>query len=303
MKKGIALFSTLIVLIVVISLMSLSLGSVTSIKKNILLDKQIIQENLIVNDLKEILEKKVLAQINLKGSVEQVHLYQKIFKNPITIINEVDNSNIEMSITSHSGKVNFNRLIKNINMTTFRNKFLTKLHIMDIELFREIYETNLNADPTSNETYKLSYYNPDHIEGRDIRSFQEFFEILDIYIKFSGDKNVKNIPWQNYIKFTGETLDINYMDMILIDSLPVAFSFQLRQKLQNDKQVIESLEQLNVSEKEKTILSQLKVGVLSSELLCKINIKSINSKVEYGFIYNLSSNNKVYDISVDRWVY
>ncbi len=301
MKKAIALFSTLIVLVLVTMLMSIALKNSTNIKKSQNFDRQLIQENLLINDIKTIFDKKIFAQYNTKSNEQKILILNQLINTPMQFPNRIDGSTITVTIQSSNGKININRLM-DFDMQNFRRSFFSALNIMDIPLLEDIINANLKRNNITNESYRIAFMQEDFLEGR-IKSLEEFQKIFNLYVQQSYDTEVGSIKWKEYLKFSAdEQLDINYMPRVLLNALPISFTKEMMKTLDDKNSVITSLEKLNLISEKKNELSKLKVDLFSNEILTTINIKSINFEVECTFYYNIK-NKKISDIRIQRWNY
>jgi len=305
LKKAIALFSTLLILVLVIMLMSISLKNSLNIKIAQKSDKDLVQENISVNDVKKFIDKKLIEPINRKAGKEKNQMYNKLFKIPISINNPIDNATISIEIKSNDGKININNFFNNFDTSEFRENFLVALGILDIKLFTRIFLANITDDAKLSSSYKLVTYSTDFKPG-SIKSLDEFNQVLDIYIQKSNDYKAKDIIWDEYIKYEGAGLDINYMDILMIDALPITLDSAIREGLIKKTLVISSFDDFGFSVDNQAefenILNKNKVGFKNIEIFCDINIKSINYLIQYTFNYGLK-NKKINNLSLDKWDY
>ena len=232
-------------------------------------------------------------------------MYNKLFKIPISINNPIDNATISIEIKSNDGKININNFFNNFDTSEFRENFLVALGILDIKLFTRIFLANITDDAKLSSSYKLVTYSTDFKPG-SIKSLDEFNQVLDIYIQKSNDYKAKDIIWDEYIKYEGAGLDINYMDILMIDALPITLDSAIREGLIKKTLVISSFDDFGFSVDNQAefenILNKNKVGFKNIEIFCDINIKSINYLIQYTFNYGLK-NKKINNLSLDKWDY
>ena len=310
-KKGIALFSTLLILVLVIMLMSVSLRNTSNIKKSHNLDRTIIQENINITDINKILKDKILNKINsVKNKKDKIILLNALFTYPILIKNEYNSTTIELSIKSNDGKININN-IKNKSYTNYIKSIFKKIGIQDVDLLSLIILSNIDDSDKYNEQYRIANFNNDYKIG-DIRYLLDFKNIINIYIQFSDDSEARDIEYDKYFKFTTSDkrnghLDFNYMDIKLIDSIDIVLKKDIRQKIAKKPSFFVSSKELELEYNEEDLykpdqkLIDLGIDFFTIDTICRINIKSINNTVEYKFNFNIK-NGIITNLEMDRWI-
>lgn len=306
MKKAIALFSTLMVLVLVIILMSVALKNTTNIKQLSLQDRFLIQENLTINDVLALVDTQIASKIKNKSGKERVDLQKILFSSPLIIDNSVSNSTIEVNLIPNDGKLNINFL--NTNELAIQNAFLSlfeKIGVKEPEILRDILLANITNSSKFRDDYKLPLKQLDKNFGY-ILSKEQFDEMLNLYVRDTNDLEAFNIKFEDYLSFylnendtytsSHVAIDLNYAKLELIDAfalLPNSF----RQNIKNNKLVYELPEKVELTEVQKNILD-----FKTKNIILKINTTSMNNKVEYLLNYNLEKK-KISNISMDRWIY
>lgn len=304
-KKGIALFSTLLIMVLVIMLMSVALKNTTNIKKSQQKDRYLIQENITINDIKKLLKEKVLERLNNLNGEKKIQLQKVLFSSPLTIINKFDNTTITITLRPEDGKININK-IDNADFKEYMKDILWKIGIKEVEIFRDVVMANIKTDSDQRDQYKLTQYNEDYNNG-DITNYQDFKKIVDIYVMQSEDFNARKINYRKYFKFVkdvrGENLDFNYMDLILrkyivpLNSKNKKLITKSSYRFTNIKDF--KLEDEQKIEKVKSNFKTYNIKFETINTICIINIKSINYRVQYSFNYDIK-NGKITNIEMDR---
>lgn len=311
MKKAIALFSTLLILVLVMMLMSIALKNTTNIKKTSVLDRYLIQENITIADIKKILDEKISSKIKSIDPENRGEALKLLFSTPLKINNSVDNSEITITLMPNDGKLNINYIIKN-EYQKYITRIFDKIGIKDSSLLLEIILANIVYTNEHNDNYKIALKDLDFKSGL-IRKFDDFKKVIDLYVKYSDDFNARNINYTKYFKFINDSnernniLDINYMEIELLDALEgLSIKNSIRTKIKNKSFLFKKFEELELVEEgavnEEELLRSKKIEFTTKNTICKINIKSINYSVQYIFNYDIE-NNKLSKISMGRWVY
>ena len=311
MKKAIALFSTLLILVLVIMLMSVALKNTSNIKKISLSDRYLIQENLTITDIKKILDNKIFRKLKDLKSEDKVKVLNKLFSTPFEVLDSVNNSNITVTLKSNDGKVNINYITDHEQKKYIGNIFI-KIGVLDSDMLTEILLANIESSSKYRDDYKMSINNLDYKNG-NITNYSDFKKIIEIYVKHSEDVKAYDINYLKYFKFLADdnarntNLDINYMEIELLDAIEnMSLKNSIRTKIKTKKGLFKKYSELELNNynevNEEDSLRKKSIGFITRNIICKINIKSINYSVQYIFNYNIE-NYEVSNIRLDRWVY
>ena len=313
MKKGIALFSTLMILVLVVMLMSVALKNSTNITQSVLKDRYLIQENLTVTDAIKLFEKQIATKlVKVKGE-KRVEFQKVLFTTPLQIQDSVTNSLVEITMIPNDGKLNIN-YIHGKEGEKMIKKLFENLEVNEPNILTEIILANITNNDKYRDEYKLPLKQLDTSFGY-INSYDEFLEMLDIYVQNSDDSEVYDVDFKKYFHFYNEagikynrmggTLDINYIEPELIDSVTnVSIKNSIRKRIQEKNKLFYTWSELELDNaaKEKEILKDHSFDLVTNNIILKINTTSINNKIEYKLNYNLTTK-KISKISMDRWIY
>ncbi len=176
----------------------------------------------------------------------------------------------------------------------------------------EVLLANIESSSKYRDDYKISINNLDYKNG-NITNYTDFKKIIEIYVKFSQDTEAYDINYLKYFKFLNDNnarnnnLDINYMEIELIDAIEnISLKNSIRAKIKTKKSLFKSYRELELNNdsevNEEDSLRKKNIGFITKNIVCKINIKSINYSVQYIFNYDIG-NFKVSNIRLDRWIY
>lgn len=317
MKKGIALFSTLMILVLVIMLMSIALKNSTNIKKSSLKDRYLIQENITITDVVKLVEDKITSKLkSLKGE-EKVEIQKVLFSNPLKINDSVTNSKIVVSMSPNNGKLNIN-FINSIDGEDYLKSIFSQIDVKEPQILADIILANITNSDKYNDDYKIHLKQLDKSFGY-INSYEEFEDMLAVYVQNTDDIEAFSINFRKYLNFYVEVqkdgkdkkynrladniLDINYVPIELVDSI-VGLKNSIRKNIQTKKYSFYSFTDLQLDSKtaQQKKLEDYGFGFETQNILLEINITSINNRVKYLLNYNLNTK-KISKISMDRWIY
>ena len=312
MKKGIALFSTLMILALVTILMSVALKNTSNIKRSVLMDKFLIQENLTTTDIVELIDTKIVKKLEPLKGLPKVRAQKVLFEQPIIIHDPVNNSSIKIQMLENDGKVNIN-FINSIDGTAFIKKIFNIIGVLESEVLIEIILANITNSNKYRDDYKIHLKDFDKQYGY-ITNKEQFDEMLNVYVQNTDDQKSYDIVFdkffnfyvnddQQYNRLSSNELDINYIEVELIDSI-IGLDNSVRKNIKNKEMLFYEYSQLKLDNDstQKKILENHGFGFETNNILLKINTTSINNKIEYILNYNLTTK-KISNISMDRWIY
>ena len=312
MKNGIALFSTLMILVLVIMLMAISLKNSTNIKITTLKDRYIIQENTTITDIVKLIENKLIPKLEKLKGESKVKIQKILFENPVIIKNSVTNSIITVTMYPNDGKQNIN-FINSTEGKKFIKNIFDVIGVKEPEVLSNIVLANITNSDKYSDDYKLHLKNKNKTFGY-VQDQNSFYRFIDIYVQNTDDQDVYTIDFNKYFNFyensaqkynriADNILDINYIKIELIDSV-INLNNDVR-KLIKDKSILFSKYtqlELDTDSSDKDILKNHGFEFETQNILLKINTKSINNRIEYLLNYNLTTK-KISNISMDRWIY
>jgi len=106
---------------------------------------------------------------------------------------------------------------------------------------------------------------------------------MDYYYKNRDDKNIYKIPWQRYINFNSNGIDINFASLDLI-------KFLLPNQDTTDyfkSKYYENFTDLDIEKDREKILKKLKVKFDMDTVLAKITYENFDKQIVLEFIYDI----------------
>ena len=186
MKKGIALFVTMMFLMIIITIISKIMGDY---EKFITIDNRYISQNsILIKDSVESLNK-------LSQNIDNYNDLKKIF---ISFPISDDDFKVVYSITPIFSKIDINH--KNIG--PFLDNLMQFYDIDDPILFKNLIKDTIDKDIEERGSETEIILKNRFFQNGKIYNYRHFKEIMDYYYKITGDKNIYKIPWQKYIYFS-----------------------------------------------------------------------------------------------------
>lgn len=280
MRKGIALIITITLLATfsILILENLSVSQKYSSDMEELL--QIYQTNKIVLDSKEIL-KETLKDVNDTESLEF------IFQQPFPISSE--DLSLTFLFSSEDDRININNLIKsgkvNEPLENILENILISYNIADSQFFLNLLLDTIDTDDKE-RVYASEIKNyEEYFQDGGVYNLEHFNQILDYYVKNKNDKSVYTIPWNIYIGFNGNQIDINFASLKLLSFLIPSKNIDIAFK----NKYYENYDELNLDEEAintlKKVDARFDTDIINIEVLYSTN-KAMRT---FKYIYSLKS--------------
>ncbi len=293
MKKSIVLFTTLMMIMALMAVMTLFLNSTKKSKDNFYEEFALIQTNAIVNNLLSYLK-------SIKFTKETIFYGSKVAF-PI----ELDNSMMVFSIASAHKHLNINTLVgtlKTKDSISYEKfvSFLYKYRVKNPEFFIDILLDTKDDDileQNSGSGSEIVLENPIFRNGK-IYNKKHFKIIVDYYAASMHDSEIYKVPFDKIFGFVSNSgkLDINFATQELLELIfEDVVKANLTQISQHNK-LYETLKELPFDEMyiQKNIQGKLFFGhhIDTNSILINVNVdfdykKQFISKVN--FIYNTNA--------------
>jgi len=297
MRKGIAFFSTVMILAVVSLLVTLSMDSLFFVQKSERDKRFLVQENVLLYDVKEFLKKIIVEPLaKLKGVKGREEYLRTIFLLPINIqIPDFDGS-FQIYLKNEEGIPNINQITDVRFKENFFLEYLRTLKVVDPSLFANVFTANISTSILED----FGDYVLDEKDGRafrgEITNYKDFYLILSKYAKVADDEKVMNMEWEKLIRLDGENgLNMNYIDRAVAESLPVNFAeYEIKDIIKHEK-IYTNIESMGI-EDEDDIADMQKVSPYFNTRFLTVELKVAlpYRSVLYKFLYN------VYNGSITR---
>ncbi|MDA3909703.1 MAG: hypothetical protein PF437_11510 [Sulfurimonas sp.] len=290
-RKGIVLFVTLMLMLLLLGIVSVFLNKTKESKDNVTSSFAMIQTNLIMHNLFKYLT-------TIKFNEETIH-YASMMPIPLNI----GQSNLTLKIFSAQRYININSFVQSsIKDNLVNDKFillLTKYKVKDPYLFLDLLKDTLDVDKESRnsqnseikETYPIfrngSIYNQTHLD-----------KIIDFYFETTGDIKIYDVPFLEIFGFTNSTVDINFMSY---ESMKILFddaNQNILRTIADYPDVYEKLEDLPFDEYYMKKISKGMLGqIISTQTeLLYISI-NVNYKEQFKSEINFEYNTKTKKVS------
>jgi hypothetical protein len=227
-KNGIVLMMTLVMITVIMGIVALVLTQ----NKRVMNDaqKSYSQSSTvkIISDLEAVLPS-LLTSLN---SPEDLDFMMRI---PMQLDSKNGEFHLKIRLSSPYSKLNINRLQNNdgslndLYVTAF-GKIFTHYPIADQEKFLMIVQDTLDVDLAErSDGTEIKWMDGDFSNG-SIESMEQFDRILEKYLALTKDTMILAVPWEKYIGFQGEKIDLNAVSPeILSLLLPEVLDEKIRQ--------------------------------------------------------------------------
>lgn len=286
MKKGIVLFTTMLLILSLMSIILIFLNTTKDTKDKITQEFALIQTNLIMKNLSSYFN-------NIQFDEEKIFYGSKM---PFSL--DIYDSNINFTIDSMHKYLNINVLAK--MMIKKDNKiyddfisYLYKYNLREPEFFVDLLLDTIDKDNieiNSGSHSEISINNPRFRNGK-IYNKTHFQIILDYYYFETNDKSIYNIPFDSIVAFNSSEIDINFATKELLKMFFYDANQYSLDMIINNNQIYEKIANLPFDENYIKEISKgrfgHKISTTSVSIKVKVELnylKQFSSKVE--FIYN-----------------
>ncbi len=282
-KRGIALFITLSLIMVITILVSKSLEISQNSLSGIKTIKKINQTNYLVRDVITILNKAVDDYIVDEPTLNLMLMPWDISEKGLSLI---------INLKSLSDKLDINYLLKDGNTSRVINYFLELNQVANSPFFYDLIHDTYDLNNEIRGGYDSEIILDDrYFENGKIYNYEQFEKILNRYSFLTNDVNIYKIPWRDIIFFgDGKTKKPLYANL-LIDELKIAIDINF-----NDGEDYENTNKITeANSKELVDEFNLKVFTKGSSflVLCKIEYIFDSISGQITLIYDLGKKEVV----------
>lgn len=272
-RKGVVLFVTLMLMLLLLGIVSVFLSKTKESKDNVTSSFAMIQTNLIMHNLFKYLT-------SIKFNEETIH-YASMTPIPLNL----GQSNLILKLTSAQKYININSFVQsamNKQNTSVNDRFillLTKYKVKDPYFFLDLLKDTIDADKESRnsqnseiqETYPIFrnglIYNQTHLD-----------KIIDFYFEKTGDMKIYKVPFTEIFGFTNSTVDINFLSY---ESMRILFddaNQNILKTIANYPDVYAKLEDLPFDE---YYMKKINKGMLGQTISTITELLSISIDINY----------------------
>jgi hypothetical protein len=246
-KNGIILMMTLILITVMMGIVALVLRESSHLSG---LGKRSFSQAAslaIIDDLDHLLPS-LLSSLN---GAEELDLAMRL---PIQLASKKGDFDLNMRLSSPYTKMNINQLADSNG--TLNEKYhaawmriFERYPIVDRETLLMVVLDTLDNDLTERSTKTEIKWRENDFNNGSIMSMKQFDRILQRYLTLTKDKTILSIPWENYIGFEGDKIDLNAVNPeTLTLLLPGVSAEKIRQMTQYRTKTFVSKEEAIASE-------------------------------------------------------
>lgn len=206
-RGGVVLLMTLVLITIMGGVAALVLGQSSRLSR--LAQSSFLQSSAIlsVNDL----ETRLPSMLSNITSAEELDVSMRL---PLVMESSKGDFSLHATITSPYSKLNINRLLnadgtENDPYIAVWMNIFKRYPIGEPEMLLKLVLDTIDTDSLERGTdTEISWSIADFKNGsiKDMRTFQQ---IIERYVFLSGDRTVLKIPWNDFIGFEGDKMDIN----------------------------------------------------------------------------------------------
>ena len=212
-KKGVVLFVTLMMIMLLLAVVSIFLNKTKETKDNVTYENALIQTNLIMQDLLLYLKK-------IKFDEDMIYYAAKA---PFPL--GFEDSSVIIKIDSAQKYIDINTLItSSVTNNITADKFVSLLYKYNIsqpELFLNILQDTIDTDieeKNSGLQSEIILTVPTFRNGK-IYSKIHLNSIIDYYFDKTGDKAIYEFPFDDVFGFSSSSIDMNFVSMDVMNIL------------------------------------------------------------------------------------
>jgi hypothetical protein len=257
LRKAIALFLTLIFMIIVLGIVGAVIGIYKEVSKNTF-EKDISQNSVLIINIKSVLDKFVK---DINGS--DIKNIYGVF--PAT--NKDGTFKVLITIKPIMDKINLNEYVKKDKekiIDTFLDNILEYYQIKDPVFFKALILDTIDKDDIERVGESEIKLKDKFFKNGKIYNYSHFKRILDYYVKYSEDKNIYKIPWRKLVYFSDKdySIDCNIINKKVAKFLGLSF---------NEENL--NCKELEKNEENKNILQKLSIIPFNKTIPYLINIE------------------------------
>jgi hypothetical protein len=271
LRKSIALFLTLVFITITLGIIGVIINIYKEISKNNF-EKVISQNSVLIMNIKSVLDN-VVKDIN--GS-DIKNIYGTF---PVT--NKDGSFRLLVEIKPLLDKININEYLnknKKKYIDTFLDNILEYYQIKDPVFFKSLILDTLDRDDVERVgDSEIRLEDKFFINGK-ILNYSHFKRILDYYVKYTEDKDIYKIPWEQLIWFGDKDsiIDCDIINKNVAKFLGLVFDEDL------------SCKELKRNEENKNILKKLSIIPFNKKISYLIDIEINYSKQKMDIYYDIN---------------
>jgi len=295
MKKGVVLFVTIMMMMLLLSIVTVFLNKTKESKDNVTQIYAMVQTNVIMHNLLQ-----YIKEINFD---ETAIFYAS--KSPFTI--NLGQSNVIFHLESAQKYININSFVKSSikNSTTSENfmSLLLEYKIEDPNFFLDILKDTLDKDNESRNSLNSEIV-LEHPTFRNMKIYNRHHlsQIIDYYFDKTGDNAIYRIPFDEIFSYTNGSIDLNFMPAKLMKIVFYDANAYLLKTIEKHPSTYKELKDLPFDE---YYMKKVKKGMLGQSFTTKTTMLKISATIDYktqfrsriSFLYDIKSK-KISDYTI-----
>lgn len=289
-KSGIVLMMTLILITILMGLTALFLGQSTRLFR---LGESGFSQTVSMSIVRDFEQQLPVLFSSVRGP-EELDIAMRI---PFLLESKAGDFTLKASLSSAHDRININRIatadgnVSEPYMELVKRVFV-KHPIADPDIFFKLVLDTIDADSAERGIdTEIGIRRPDYKNGM-IADARQFAILLERYLELTGDTSILSIPWENYIGYEGEKMDINAVNAdalsLILPSIPAE---RLRMLAQLRTKAYASKEEAITAEPGLASVFDTYFFVYKAEvpyiLDCDVQIQENSRKQHVRFQYNL----------------
>lgn len=282
-RPAIALLITLFFVISVTAAVGVSIIQLRLSAKQVREGKCLIQSSMVLDDLLTLLKTTPLLD-----QVKDAHSMQYFLHNASIIPVALENLNVKINIHSAMGRFNINTLSSFKPFQEALSGYMVQYEVSDVAYFQDLLIDCMSG--------KKSEYRTDIFDAMPwlyrerIVSMAHLEQIIDYYVLSRHDNNIRNIPWEQLIRFApsdDRKIDANHITPQLWQLLLPEITEDIAVDLASNEFVYERNEDLSLADEELEQLEPFDLSYYLPRTLIEVDVKRNDQNVHVAFEYDL----------------
>lgn len=264
MRRGVVLFITLAILLMLGGIVTLFLKEGLRIKKSVRENIAVIQTNLLLDDMSGFLKKQNFSQ-------EDIFYGSEI---PVTI--DLGHLSGSITLTSAQSHININKFLKSVMhdqqaLIGFLD-WLDTLKLKNRSLLISILLDSYDSDRYERMNGSEIILQKPWFQNGTIANEDALETILGYYIELSGDQNISTKRWMKIFGFENDTIDLNYANSDQLRLLYPDLAQLAIDTLSKHDILYQNIDDIPISQESRTKLLQKRFGIQPTLKTSKIAV-------------------------------
>ncbi len=268
MRKGVVLFITLMILLMLSTVIMLFLKESSQVKRSVRQNIATIQTNIILNDMSAFLKKQKFTQDEI------------FYGSEIPVALDLGPISGTVSLTSAQSRININLFLESvlhdqqalISFLDWLDGLKLKNQPLLISMLLDSYDKDRYERMNGSEIVLQKPW----FQNGSIPNIEALESILQRYSELSGDQNISLQKWERVFGFEGDRIDLNYANSDQIRLLFPDIPQIAQEALARHDMLYKSVDDIPVDPETRLKLTQKRFGILPT-------LKTLKAKVSIEF--------------------